>query len=123
MVPCGKVGDDLQGERSAQASAGGTGLDVQGSTTASISELSIAQAVVDIATRHARGRTVTAIELRVGHERDVAPVSLDFAFSLLTVGTVLDGAELEIEQVAGGELAVDAVRLRDVRTRDVRVCD
>lgn len=61
---------------------------------------------------------VTAIELRVGHERDVAPESLDFAFALLTVGTALDGAELEIEQVAGGELAVDAVHLHEVRARD-----
>jgi hypothetical protein len=109
------VGDDLHGERSAQADPRGSSLDVQASTSASISELSIAQAIVDIATRHARGRTVTAIELRVGHERDVAPVSLDFAFSLLTVGTALDGAELEIEQVVGGELAVDAVHVRDLR--------
>ncbi|HEY1449555.1 MAG TPA: hydrogenase maturation nickel metallochaperone HypA [Solirubrobacteraceae bacterium] len=112
------MGDDLHGECSTQASAGGAGLDARGPTNASISELSIAQAIVDIATRHARGRTVTAIELRVGHERGVAPVSLDFAFSLLTVGTALDGAELEIEQVVGGELAVDAVRLHDVRVRD-----
>ena len=71
----------------------------------------MAQAIVDVATRHAQGRTVTAIELRVGREREVAPEGLDWAFSLLTEGTVLDGAELEIEQVAGGELAVDALRL------------
>ncbi|HEY2719467.1 MAG TPA: hydrogenase maturation nickel metallochaperone HypA [Solirubrobacteraceae bacterium] len=113
-----KVGDDLHGECNTQASARGAGLEVQGPTNASIGELSIAQAVIDIATRHARGRTVTAIELRVGHEREVAPVSLDFAFALLTVGTALDGAELEIKKVVGGELAVDAVRLRDMR-----VCD
>jgi hydrogenase nickel incorporation protein HypA/HybF len=80
-----------------------------------IRELSLAQAIVDVATRHARGRTVTAIELRVGHERRVAPAGLDFAFSLLTEGTALDGAELEIEHVAGGELAVDALRLHDAR--------
>ncbi len=80
-----------------------------------IRELSLAQAIVDVATRHACGRTVAAIELRVGHERDVAPRGLDFAFALLTEGTALDGAELEIEHVAGGELAVDALRLHDVR--------
>lgn len=80
-----------------------------------ISELSIAQAIVDVATRHAQGRTVTAIELRVGRERDVAAEGLDFAFSLLTAGTALDGAELEIEHVAGGELAVDALRLHGAR--------
>jgi Hydrogenase/urease nickel incorporation, metallochaperone, hypA len=80
-----------------------------------IRELSLAQAIVDVATRHARGRTVTAIELRVGRERQVAPIGLDFAFSLLTEGTALDGAELEIEHVSGGELAVDALRLHDAR--------
>lgn len=76
-----------------------------------IRELSLAQAIVDVAARYARGRTVAAIELRVGREREVAPQRLDFAFSLLTEGTALDGAELEIEHVAGGELAVDALRL------------
>jgi len=82
---------------------------------APLRELSIAQAIVDVATRHAHGRTVAAIELRMGRERELAPQGLDFAFLLLTEGTLLDGAELEIEQVAGGELAVRALRLSDVR--------
>lgn len=62
-------------------------------------ELSIAQAIVDVATRHARGRTVVKIEVRVGHLRQVVPASLEFAFSLLTQGTALDGAELSLAQV------------------------
>jgi hypothetical protein len=109
------VGDDLHGEGSTRAEGRDAGLEAHGSTIASLSELSLAQAIVDVVTPHARGRTVTTIELRVGHERDVEPVSLDFAFALLTIGTALDGAELEIEQVVGGELAIDAVRLRDMR--------
>jgi hypothetical protein len=80
-------------------------------------ELWIAQAVVDVATRHARGRTVQAIELRLGRDRAVRPQTLDFAFALLTEGTPLDGAELEIEQVAGGDLAVSALRMHDTRNR------
>jgi hydrogenase nickel incorporation protein HypA/HybF len=63
-------------------------------------ELSIAQAVVDVATRHAKGRRVLKIEVRVGHLRQVVPDSLDFAFALLTPGTALDGCELEIAHVA-----------------------
>jgi len=51
----------------------------------------------------------------VGRERQVAPAGLDFAFSLLTEGTALDAAELEIEHVSGRDLAVDALRLHDVR--------
>jgi hydrogenase nickel incorporation protein HypA/HybF len=62
-------------------------------------ELSIAEAVVAIAERHAAGRPVTKVELRVGHLRQVVPSALEFAFQLVAQGTVLDGAELAIEDV------------------------
>lgn len=62
-------------------------------------ELSIAQAVVDIVERHAAGRAVSRVELRVGHLRQVVPSALEFAFMLLTDGTALQGAELVIEEV------------------------
>jgi hydrogenase nickel incorporation protein HypA/HybF len=62
-------------------------------------ELSIAEAVVDVALRHARGRRVQKVELKVGHLRQVVPDSLQFAFQLVTDGTALDGAELAIEEV------------------------
>ncbi len=62
-------------------------------------EFSIAVAVVGVAERHAAGRRVVKIELRVGHLRQVVPDSLQLAFELITQGTVLDGTELEIEQV------------------------
>lgn len=62
-------------------------------------ELSIAEAIADIATRHAAGRRVVKVEVRVGHLRQVIPDSLDFAFGLITQGTALDGAELVVEHV------------------------
>jgi len=62
-------------------------------------ELSIAEAVIDVVARHARGRRVYVVELKVGHLRQVVPSSLEFAFELLTDGTELDGAELVIEEV------------------------
>jgi hydrogenase nickel incorporation protein HypA/HybF len=62
-------------------------------------ELSIASAIVDIASRHATGRRVHTIELRIGHLRQVVPSSLEFAFELLSAGTPLEGAELRIEDV------------------------
>ena len=43
-------------------------------------ELSLAGAVVDTASRHADGRRVTAVHLRVGHLRQVVPDSLEFYF-------------------------------------------
>ncbi len=62
-------------------------------------ELAIADSVVTIARRHARGRRVTRVDLRVGHMRQVVPSALEFAFELLTQDTELEQAELMIEQV------------------------
>ena len=62
-------------------------------------ELSIAQALLAIVERHAVGRRVTRVEVRVGHLRQVVPDSLRFAFELITTGTELEGAELAIEEV------------------------
>jgi hydrogenase nickel incorporation protein HypA/HybF len=64
-------------------------------------ELSVARAVVDIATRHGGGRRVTAVQLRVGHLRQVAPDSLAFAFEHVAVGTPCEGARLDQEVVPG----------------------
>ncbi|MGI8522647.1 MAG: hydrogenase maturation nickel metallochaperone HypA [Nocardioides sp.] len=62
-------------------------------------ELSIADALVDIASRHAAGRRVTAVEVKVGHLRQVVPSALEFAFQLVAEGTVVEGAELKLEEV------------------------
>ncbi len=62
-------------------------------------ELAIAESVIEIADRHARGRQVTKVELKVGHLRQVVPSALAFAFELAAQGTVVDGAELAMEQI------------------------
>jgi hydrogenase nickel incorporation protein HypA/HybF len=62
-------------------------------------ELSIADAIVTIASRHARGRQVTRVEVKVGHLRQVVPDSLQFAFELITTGTELEGAKLAVQEV------------------------
>jgi hydrogenase nickel incorporation protein HypA/HybF len=64
-----------------------------------VHELAIAEAVVAIVERHAAGRTVRRVELRVGYLRQVVPDALTFAFELITEGTRLEGAELAIEEV------------------------
>jgi hydrogenase nickel incorporation protein HypA/HybF len=64
-----------------------------------VHELSVASAVIDTATRHADGRRVTAVQLRVGHLRQVVPDSLAFYFDLVAVGTLCEGARLEQEVV------------------------
>jgi hydrogenase nickel incorporation protein HypA/HybF len=63
-------------------------------------ELSIAESIVAVAQRHAAGRSVYAVDVKVGHLRQVVPGALEFAFELTARGTCLDGAELRIDQVA-----------------------
>jgi hydrogenase nickel incorporation protein HypA/HybF len=62
-------------------------------------ELAIAQSVVAIAGRHAGGRRVASVQLKVGHLRQVVPSALTFAFELVAEGTALEGARLDLEVV------------------------
>lgn len=62
-------------------------------------ELAIAGHVIDIAARHADGRKVTKVCLKVGHLRQVVPSALSFSFELVSQGTTVEGAELEMEEI------------------------
>ena len=63
-------------------------------------EYSVAMGLVEMALRHADGRRVTAVNLRVGALRQVVPDALAFAFELTARGTACEGARLEQELVA-----------------------
>jgi len=69
-----------------------------------VHELSIAGHVVDIAARHAGGRRVTKVYLKVGHLRQVVPSALLFSFDLVAQGTSVEGAELVLEEVPAAGL-------------------
>lgn len=62
-------------------------------------EMAIAGSVLDGALRHAEGRRVTHVQLKVGHLRQVVPSSLEFSWELVTRGTTAEGAALGIERV------------------------
>ena len=62
-------------------------------------ELSIADALVAIAARHAGDRQVVRVEVKLGHLRQVVPQALEFAFGLVAAGTPVEGAELVMEIV------------------------
>ena len=62
-------------------------------------ELALAGSVVAIVSRHAAGRPVARVELKVGHLRQVVPSALAFAFELVAQGTPVEGAELVLEEV------------------------
>ena len=62
-------------------------------------ELSIAEAIAGVVERHAAGRRVTRVEVKVGHLRQVVPSALEFAFELVTKDTPAEGAELVLEEI------------------------
>jgi hydrogenase nickel incorporation protein HypA/HybF len=65
-----------------------------------VHELALAGAVIDTAERHAGGRRVLLIRLRLGELRQVVPDSLAFYFEHVARGTLCEGAVLEHEVVA-----------------------
>jgi hydrogenase nickel incorporation protein HypA/HybF len=66
-----------------------------------VHELSIASAIQDTVLRHAGGRRVTSVQLRLGRLRQVVPGSLSFYFEIVGRDTPTDGARLDLELVEG----------------------
>ena len=79
-------------------------------------ELSISRAIVDTACRHAEGRPVTAVRLRLGSLRQVVPGLDAFYFEIAARETVCAGAKLELELVAA-RLRCDACGEEWIRRR------
>jgi hydrogenase nickel incorporation protein HypA/HybF len=64
-----------------------------------VHELSLSGAIVNTVVKHAAGRRVTVVSLRVGALRQVVPDTLAFYFGFVAEGTVCDGARLEQELI------------------------
>jgi hydrogenase nickel incorporation protein HypA/HybF len=64
-------------------------------------ELAITQSVVEAVTERTGTTPVAVVRLRVGRLAGVVPDAVRFCFELVTAGTPLDGAALEIEQPEG----------------------
>jgi len=60
-------------------------------------ELSLSSAIVNTVVKHAQGRQVSVVSLRVGALRQVVPDTLDFYFGFVAEGTVCEGALLRQE--------------------------
>ena len=70
-------------------------------------ELSLSGAIVNTVVKHADGRRVTLVELRVGKLRQVIPDTLEFYFEFVARGTVCEGARLE-QQVIDARLSCNS---------------
>jgi hydrogenase nickel incorporation protein HypA/HybF len=62
-------------------------------------ELSLSSAIVNTVVKHAAGRRVSVVTIRVGGLRQVVPDTLDFYFGFVSKGTVCEDARLEQELV------------------------
>ncbi|MHB8658402.1 MAG: hydrogenase maturation nickel metallochaperone HypA [Solirubrobacteraceae bacterium] len=58
-------------------------------------ELSLSSAIINTAVKHADGRRVSTVALRVGQLRQVVPETLEFYFAFVARGTLCEGARLE----------------------------
>jgi hydrogenase nickel incorporation protein HypA/HybF len=96
-----------------------------------VHELSLSSAIVNTVVKHARGRRVTLVELRVGKLRQVIPDTLDFYFEFVARGTVCEGARLEQEVIEarlrckgcghGWEIEIPAFRCPRCAGADVEI--
>jgi hydrogenase nickel incorporation protein HypA/HybF len=79
-----------------------------------VHELSLSSAIINTAVRHAGGRRVSVVSLRVGRLRQVVPETLDFYFEFVARGTLCEGARLEQEVVdSGNEFLVESIEVEE----------
>jgi hydrogenase nickel incorporation protein HypA/HybF len=64
-----------------------------------VHELSICASIADIVTRHAAGRPVSVINVRVGQLRQIVPDTLVYCWGLLSEDTSLAGSRIIVETV------------------------
>jgi hydrogenase nickel incorporation protein HypA/HybF len=94
-------------------------------------ELSLATGIVETVIKHADGRPVTSVEMRIGTLRQVVPESLEFYFGICSRDTLCQGATLEQEIIqarvrcrscgAERELSEPDFRCRSCAGTDVEV--
>ena len=70
-------------------------------------ELALSRSILEISRRHAEGRPVVSVRVRVGHLRQVVPDTLARCFEIVASEGGLAGATLEVVEVPG------EVRCRD----------
>jgi hydrogenase nickel incorporation protein HypA/HybF len=62
-------------------------------------ELALCGSIAEIVRRHASGRRVETVRLRVGQLRQVVPDTLEYCWTMVTAQTPLDATVLLIEHV------------------------
>jgi hydrogenase nickel incorporation protein HypA/HybF len=76
-------------------------------------ELALSRAIVDAAVRHAEGRPVEVVHVRLGSLRQAVPRSLAFYFEIVARDTDCEGAVLEIETLEGDQLEIAWIEVEE----------
>jgi hydrogenase nickel incorporation protein HypA/HybF len=76
--------------------------------------MSVTQAMLDMALKHAQGQRITDIYLRVGRMSLIVPESVEFYFKYLSKGTLAEGATLHFETVPLEMTCADCGRRADL---------
>jgi hydrogenase nickel incorporation protein HypA/HybF len=74
-------------------------------------ELAITEGIVAAVTEKIPDKKITQVRLEIGALSGITADSLRFSFDLVTEGTNLEGASLEIIESAGTELRIVSVRM------------
>jgi hydrogenase nickel incorporation protein HypA/HybF len=64
-----------------------------------VHELALSSAIVNTVAKHAEGRRVSVVNMRVGRLRQVVPDTLEFYFEFVARDTVCEGAQLVQEVI------------------------
>ena len=85
-------------------------------------ELAICGSIADIVTRHAAGRPVKVINLRVGQLRQVVPDTLAYCWELVSAETPLAGSRIRIEAVPARIKCQTCAHITEVGALPVFAC-
>lgn len=83
-------------------------------------ELGITRNIVSLCGERAAGRRVSRVKLEIGRLSAVVPESIRFCFDVVIQGTALEGARLEIVEIAGRGRCRQCEQSIDVETRVFR---
>lgn len=85
-------------------------------------ELSICGSIKGIVEKHADGRAVSTIHVRVGQLRQIVPDTLIYCWSLVSAETPLAGSALSVEHVPGRIACRSCGTEREIGQFPVFVC-
>ncbi|MBC8445860.1 MAG: hydrogenase maturation nickel metallochaperone HypA [Chloroflexi bacterium] len=77
-------------------------------------EMSVTQAMLDMALEHAKGQRITDVYLQVGRMSFIVPESVEFYFEYLSQDTQAEGATLHFEAVPLEMTCLDCGRQADL---------